>query len=209
MLQLDDDLQPRDEEHDQLETCSSAVAVNYGASSLSQHHKGYKNTGEDYEPVTHNNTTAIEVPVLPSREGLKQPMDEILDLHETVGISPNSTAMHNRDSATRSTFEAANAEADLDMLLNSFNETKFLDSSSVSSSGIPAATKTASVRNEAQAPASFGDTIDNLLQETSGLIKIDSGMPAGVKTSFVMPPTSNPSSKSKLLDDFDSWLDSI
>ncbi|KAG8487363.1 hypothetical protein CXB51_020886 [Gossypium anomalum] len=149
--------------------------------------------------------------------------------------SSESRAPDNLNSTTASNkkvpkFEAAAAEAKLDMLLNSFNETKLLDTSDLSSKkpssigslkassldsllddllqetsttvnrGIDSS-KTAAVNSTSE------DLLDDLLQETSSTI-VDTklGLDNNVRSSS---SSSQPVSKSKILNDFDSWLDTI
>ncbi|KAA8524309.1 hypothetical protein F0562_010732 [Nyssa sinensis] len=138
----------------------------------------------------------------------------------------------------QSRFETAAAEAELDMLLDSFNETKFIDSSGFSekssykayvsqqetsaslSEGIsfqsaPAQPlkKGPDLLKSGLAVTDFDNALDELLNETSNLMS-----QAGASSSheviaapvdILSPPSSHPVSKSKVLDDFDSWLDTI
>lgn len=117
----------------------------------------------------------------------------------------------------QSEFEAATAEAELDMLLDSFSETKILDASSIGSA-VQGAAKMHS--NElprigsdslAAAATNLDDDLDNLLQETSGLTNQSSSiLPEGNKGAIPFTQSSsNSGSNSKPLDDFDSWLDTI
>ncbi|KAL2476707.1 hypothetical protein Adt_37443 [Abeliophyllum distichum] len=152
---------------------------------------------------------------------------------------PESISNVTVDSATMKSarFEAANAEAELDMLLDSFNENKFLESSTVtkrsnnlsyvsqedtsasfleaSSSVQLASAKSLNnghyVMKHQSMPALIDNTIDNLLEETSDMVNINvKTQPHDVKAvPHSTPSSSDPISKSKLLDDFDSWLDTI
>lgn len=63
--------------------------------------------------------------------------------------------------------------------------------------------------NLAKVPAHIDTTIDDLLEETSILVNInDITLPLDVNTApHSTNSSSYPTSKSKLLDDFDSWLD--
>lgn len=117
-------------------------------------------------------------------------------------------------------FEASTAEAELDMLLDSFGETKINDSSGFSS------VKTVSVQEAAfmaplqlprKAPdssvlatANFGDELDDLINETSVQIR-QSGPSQAQKERAVHEFRSSHSggTKSEEQDDFDSWLDTI
>lgn len=120
----------------------------------------------------------------------------------------------------QSEFEAATAEAELDMLLDSFSETKILDSSSSK----PA--DTLPLQEEAKvspfqlprkgpdslptATANLDDDLDDLLNKTSGLTNQSSPFqPEGESSVPFTQSSSNSGSKSKALDDFDSWLDTL
>ncbi|CAI9784408.1 unnamed protein product [Fraxinus pennsylvanica] len=130
------------------------------------------------------------------------------------------------DSAAKKSarFEAAPAGAELDMLPDSFGETKFFETSSETkrsnnlayvqqedTSQLGPAESLNNVMNHAKMPAYVDTTINNLLEETSILIIInDITLPLDVNAA---PHSTNssldPTLKSKLLDDFDSWLDTI
>lgn len=122
------------------------------------------------------------------------------------------------------TFKAAAAEAELDMLLNSFAETKLLDSSGFTSIALPVS------QNEAHAlppltrnapgsskptsiAANLDDALDNLLAETSNLLNPNGlHQPWEAKSApneIQLSSASQSAPKSKILDDFDSWLDTI
>ncbi|CAA0816203.1 Unknown protein [Striga hermonthica] len=100
-----------------------------------------------------------------------------------------------------SIFEAASAEAELDMLLSSFGETEIVESIG------------GNVKNHEHTltSANIDDDIDKLLEETSNLTVLD-GRRGSNEVSAIADDRSsalNADSKSKLLDDFDSWLDTI
>lgn len=121
-----------------------------------------------------------------------------------------------------SRFEAAMAEAELDMLLDSFSETQLLDTSlnidkpsTIGSSSFPSVSSftpqtTSGKGADSYKNASsigFDDAIDDLLGQPGNI-----GEEPRPKTAT---PGSQPSpllgsgSSSKMLDDFDSWLDTI
>ncbi|XP_022764125.1 uncharacterized protein LOC111309317 [Durio zibethinus] len=179
------------------------------------------------------------------------------------GKSGESRAEDNSNSASvsdkrDSTFEAATAEAELDMLLNSFSESKLLDTSGLKSEkpssdfhreGTPflpqVARKGVDSSKSAAITSSFDDVLDNLLQETSTMVNqgVDSSKSAAVNSTVddflddllaetstmvnqnrlsrhedakAVPDdniqsslSSQSASKSKVLNDFDSWLDTI
>lgn len=131
------------------------------------------------------------------------------------------TLVTEKDSKRSSAFESAAAEAELDMLLNSFSETKLFDPSATDSE-----VDIYKKQHETPLPSrenpsldipitsSLDDAVDNLLEETSkqdrkGSLSQSTEMKA---TSFELPSStssSDPSSKSKVLEDFDSWFDMI
>ncbi|GAA0163428.1 hypothetical protein LIER_39594 [Lithospermum erythrorhizon] len=116
-----------------------------------------------------------------------------------------------------SKFEALTAEAELDMLLDSFSETKFLESSIGEKilEDVPSIEPMKKVPEKVKPPAlaiNFNEDIDELLKETStstSIINVESGSHEvnAAPKDFLLDP--DPTSKSKLLDDFDSWLDTI
>ncbi|KAK9284374.1 hypothetical protein L1049_023545 [Liquidambar formosana] len=182
--------------------------------------------------------------------------DQNSGLEFTAQINMNSIALPNRKLPI---FEAATAEAELDMLLDSFNETKFLASSELieksgntfpvlqeeiyiappqlSSKGQDSSktasitanfdddiddllVKTSNLMNQNGAlqpqnvkPLPLDDAIDDLLNETPTLTdQIGISQPQKLKAAplDVNPsPSSHSGPKSKVLDDFDSWLDTI
>lgn len=113
------------------------------------------------------------------------------------------------------TFEATTAEQELDMLLDSFSETKINDSSGLRS-----------VKEEASVPplqlprkgidssmlnaANLDDALDDLINETS--ITINQSGPSYPQEKMAVhdfQSSSHTGTKSKELDDFDSWLDTV
>ncbi|GMI88562.1 ECERIFERUM 16, r RST1 interacting protein [Hibiscus trionum] len=177
---------------------------------------------------------------------------EFSESRAAVGL--NSTSVSNKEMPT---FEAAAAEAELDMLLNSFSETKVLGTSSSGSKkpssdlymeGSPSVPQyTTKGIDSVKAPprsSNFDGLLDDLLQETSTTVNrgIDSSKTAAVNSAFddilddLLQETStmvNPKglseqkfakaasdnnvgssssqlvSESKVLNDFESWLDTI
>ncbi|KAL9458238.1 hypothetical protein AB3S75_007160 [Citrus x aurantiifolia] len=114
-------------------------------------------------------------------------------------------------------FEATAAEAELDMLLDSFNDTGFSDSSCSKFSNSSVSQQTSStappqlsrkgpdLSKSASVTASFDDVLDDLLEETSNLMN-----PNGLSRPHEAQSSSSQSvTESKVLDDFDSWLDTI
>ncbi|KAI3457185.1 hypothetical protein Pfo_013848 [Paulownia fortunei] len=218
---LDDELQACGEDKHDPQTCTSAAETDSGASSLSYNEEVSKNVQRYHEPVSSPITVTANIPVQNSEEGLKpikQNMDEILQSQVTErSISPKSISERIVDSTAGNPpiFEAASVEAELDMLLSSFSETNVLESTSASSTEIPSVAavsgKTVKQGTHMMKPANIDDDIDNLLEETSYLTKTHGRrLSNGVEASpDDITSTMHPSSKSKLLDDFDSWLDTI
>ncbi|CAN0915200.1 Protein ECERIFERUM 16 [Linum grandiflorum] len=100
------------------------------------------------------------------------------------------------------TFEAAAAEAELDMLLDSFGDTKLVDPSP-STSGTTFPVWQDSRMN---VPSEVDDMLDNLLEETSSVLNNNKPYQhTGIESST----SSQSVSKSEVLDDFGSWLDSM
>lgn len=149
-------------------------------------------------------------------------------LHEVGSLDDREpslvTHVTEKYSKPSSEFEATAAEEELDMLLNSFSETKPFGSSAIQSD-IATSTKlhttpTSSVAENScvgiPVTSSLDDALDNLLEETSKQDNKDGLSQSTVvkATSFHLPSSSSsssshPSSKSKVLDDFDSWFDTI
>lgn len=180
------------------------------------------------------------------------------------GESGQSRARDNSNSASVShknvsTFEAAAAEAELDMLLNSLSETKLLEMSGLNaekpssnfhredSSPLPQLARkgvdssksaavnssldgllddllqeTSSMVNQGVNPSvsaavssTIDDLLDDLLQETSpmvnqnGLSEHDEDVKAARDNNMQSSSSSQSVLKSKVLNDFDSWLDTI
>lgn len=166
--------------------------------------------------------------------------DEIL---QAKGIGqtdmPRYTPEINVNSAAKKPlqFKVGNAEAELDMLLGSFTETKFPESkrateelwdnsfltrndvsSSISERG--SSSQKVPTRSDVIEPGLVGtvardmkldDIVDDLLRETSILTDKNKGSLGDEATSAFRntPSSSKPVTKSKLTDDFDSWFDTI
>ncbi|XP_021888555.1 uncharacterized protein LOC110807677 isoform X2 [Carica papaya] len=140
-----------------------------------------------------------------------------------------STAQFNVNSSAKTKkkhfmFESSAAEAELDMLLDSFSDSKISDAPRYKSeNSLSHADKQASTsqshslregpgsRRIASTTANFDDVVDDLLEQTSNLVNQNAspqpqevkGFPHETKTS------SHSVNKSRVLDDFASWLDTI
>ncbi|XP_057956051.1 protein ECERIFERUM 16 isoform X2 [Malania oleifera] len=121
-------------------------------------------------------------------------------------------------------FEPSAAEAELDLLLNSFGETSFLDSSSSKekpSNTLPVSQETPApppqiaregpnLYGTASATANLDNAIDDLLEETCNLMnQKDALLSLDASAPLDGGALSHSNPKSKVLDDFDSWLDTI
>lgn len=141
-------------------------------------------------------------------------------------ILPEATAPSVINSYTEpnrkiSNIKVAAAEAELDTLLDSLNETKVRDSSCLRSPRARSIQKYTFVapmqhQREIQDPLAsmtpnLDDSLDELLKDTSRLINPNSlSPPKGEKTNhFSQSSSSHSETKSTVLDDFDSWLDTI
>ncbi|KAG8372247.1 hypothetical protein BUALT_Bualt12G0046600 [Buddleja alternifolia] len=138
-------------------------------------------------------TSAVEIDSGPSHLGYNQEKSKILQqYHKPIssaqGVNPieeikDEIVLQSQQTDRIPSANLTSVEAELDMLLNSFAETNIVDSSPVK---LP--------------------SIDNLLEQTSDLTKMDR---RGLSHGSVNTSTDDISSKSKLLEDFDSWLDTI
>ncbi|KAL3509292.1 hypothetical protein ACH5RR_028693 [Cinchona calisaya] len=188
-----------------------------------------KNIHLSHEYMSSNSSWSIHTS---SPTSITHPVDDLWQVNEASGsTSGKSTSDVSADSVAKkpSRFEAAAAEAELDILLGSFNETKFFDSTSMTQ-------QSSRTSNEAQASSiqsllvpiqnvregsdvtffgrmdtSLDDTLDDLLKETSSAINTKGASPVHKvnAASHGAPSATQPPSKSKILDDFDSWLDTI
>lgn len=202
---LDDEY---DEDKHDRQTYTSAAETNTISSSLGYNLGVSKNVQQHREPGSSSITATGDLLVQTSEESnpVKQNSVEILQSQE-VNRSKSPV------SGKPPIFEVASAEAELDMLLNSFSETTILESSGASLTGI---TSTADASGESMKkgthmvepvlnPANIDDAIDSLLQETS----IVDDEQISLVTEANSESISSTIPKSKILDDFDSWLDTI
>ncbi|KAL0302103.1 UNVERIFIED_CONTAM: hypothetical protein Sangu_2501900 [Sesamum angustifolium] len=228
-LFLEPDLLPPELLGDESQACGegndsqTAVAIDTGTSTLSYKQEGSKNFEQFGEPSSFTTTSGnLSVQTSEGLEPIKQIKDDTFQSqgnYRSISSNPVSERIADSTSGNPPIFEAVSAEAELDMLLSSFNETELLGSSSTASTGIPSTAaasadtlkKGTDIMKPATTPVNVYDGIDDLLKETSRLIKTE-----GKQTSQMVTPSPddissamNPTSKSKLHDDFDSWLDTI
>lgn len=130
---------------------------------------------------------------------------------------PNKKFMVENANKKASTFEATTAEAELDMLLNSFSETIDLDTPTAASSssniddGVFKATpqlpsKGPNSAKKVPIAAELDDALDDLLQDTSYLISHEE---KPFNNSHIQSLSPHSGTNIIANDDFDSWLDSI
>ncbi|GER50379.1 2-oxoglutarate (2OG) and Fe(II)-dependent oxygenase superfamily protein [Striga asiatica] len=202
--ELLDELQAYDEDKYDPKTRTSSTETKSRFSS-SLHNQEFR---QKHGPLSSTITLARDHhPVqTPARvlEPLKQENIGILQSQDTArSISRESVTEEIFVSTAKSPsiFEAVSAEAELDMLLSSLGETKIVES------------KGGNVNNHEHAvkSANIDDDIDKLLEETSYLTILDGGRGSNEVSAIADARSSalNADSKSKLLDDFDSWLDTI
>ncbi|KAJ4975538.1 hypothetical protein NE237_000644 [Protea cynaroides] len=215
-------------------TCESEVAEHI--SDILYHERGDKDMVVDYKNDAPSATSSSEHPGRPmvnhEEALLVNPVkidsrrSEQTDTTEVAGSIawPNLTSTTDSDKNS-SRFEAAAAEAELDLLLDSFVESKFLDSSDLkeinsfevvgreSSTPSPGLTPIqAQVASKSVAGTVIpDDAIDDLLWGVSNM-KTQDNMPKHQDNAVLpdMPSTTRGSgSNSNVLSDIDSWLDTI
>ncbi|KAL6535822.1 hypothetical protein OROHE_012666 [Orobanche hederae] len=203
---LDDELQAREEDKHDSETCTFVAETDFLASSL-DHNQEFLKNGEQYHESSSVSVTK-KIHVRTSKGELK-PQATV----RSISLESISNCKFDSSDKNTSTFEETSAEAELDMLLSSFGETKINESSRASPMSVAAfSSETVKKRTHMMETRNLDGDIDKLLEETSNLARIDGRQVSNeVRSSPDVVPSSalNPSSKSKLLDDFDSWLDTI
>lgn len=133
---------------------------------------------------------------------------------ENKAFQPSAeTNLHSiEDTAVKhSTFEATAVEEDLDMLLDSLDVTKSSASFTVPLGNLPQISNKEPVQSRiASVTASLDDALDDLLEETSTLMKPNVlSWPQEEKHVHHSILSSHSQNKSKVSDDFDSWFDSL
>ncbi|XP_015081000.1 uncharacterized protein LOC107024525 [Solanum pennellii] len=157
--------------------------------------------------------------------------------HPTLADESSNPSTASKDEAGQndtlmcvpSAFKAAAAEAELDMLLDSVTEIEICESTNVidqsirpypvTQAGTPTPLSEVSTQpkrgHDLPKPAisdiSLDDTLDDLLKETSIVTnKNELSLPNEVSsTASHASSASQPVSKSKIIDDFDSWFDTL
>ncbi|CBI21908.3 unnamed protein product, partial [Vitis vinifera] len=179
--------------------------------------------------VMSSDTTRIRNPVISSPNQSAKSENQVKDKAKQFGRAAQTrdlelAAQINKVSVAdpekkQSVFEAAAAEAELDMLLDSFNETNKFDSLGFKKSrnALPVFQQKPSMTppqlSRKVVTANLDDALDDLLEETSNLMDQNGTKPPqqakptspGIQCSS----SSHSGQGSKVLDDFDSWLDTI
>lgn len=144
-------------------------------------------------------------------------------LLKQIDVDPSKLGKSTRQSSVKpfadipikilATFEAATAEEELDMLLDSFSETKINDPSILRSLQEEASVPPLQVPRKGTDPsilmaANLDDAFDDLMNEIS--IPINQGGPSRPQEKMAVHDfqSSHTGSKSKV-DDFDSWFDTL
>ncbi|KAL8126791.1 hypothetical protein AgCh_013905 [Apium graveolens] len=204
-----------------LKPCTSEIPVrSETAKTSSEVSKGANKFDWDIEV---QGTSDLDHPVKSESLAFKSRSDESLMPESKIQLSNEPASVQNK---SHYGFKAADAEAELDMLLDSFSEPNVPQSSLLkeeprySTSTILAeettsdqlvSTRAKNSLDQSNAASTLDDSLDDLLMETSNRINQDIVSRSNIvktATPDVHPSSSGPI-KSKLLDDFDSWLDSI
>lgn len=208
----------RSQESEQIKTCNSEVATTISE----EFSEKVKIANQNTERTSYGSGGSNDADRPLSSQGSISVTAVNVDLSE----APQSTEESNLNSVSDSqkkvsTFEAAAAEEDLDMLLDSFSETKKVANPSGirSNNAFPVFQQEASlskhVPDSSKTPpviADLDDSLDDLLEETSNVMNqncLSQSLEGKSSLGIVQSSSSNTGTKSPVLDDFDSWLDTI
>ncbi|WVZ02939.1 hypothetical protein V8G54_023745 [Vigna mungo] len=209
------------EEHKELETKVDNDLTN----SISKEFGLDNNAADQFAPSS-SSTCSHPASKFPSSNDFNIPVNSVITEFQQASstgkhkpfVLSSDASLHSTEHTRGkqySTFEAASAEKELDMLLDSFTDTKILDypvSLGVSSGYPPQILKKDPVPSKiASFTANLDDALDDLLEETSTLIKPNVLLlPHEEKpVNHSMKSSSHSESKSKVTDDFDSWFDTL
>lgn len=204
----------RSQESEQIKTCNSEVATTISE----EFSEKVKIANQNTERTSYGSGGSNDADRPLSSQGSISVTAVNVDLSE----APQSTEESNLNSVSDSqkkvsTFEAAAAEEDLDMLLDSFSETKKVANPSGirSNNTFPVFQQEASlskhVPDSSKTPPVIAD-LDDLLEETSNVMNqncLSQSLEGKSSLGIVQSSSSNTGTKSPVLDDFDSWLDTI
>lgn len=208
----------RSQESDQIKTCNSEVARTI-SEEFSQK---VEIADQNMERTSYGSTGSNDT-------------DRTLSSQESISVNAVNVALRQigkssqieaPQSTEESNFEAAAAEEELDMLLDSYNETtKIANPSGIRSNNafpvfqqeastspsplskhVPDSSKTSPII------ADLDDALDDLLEETSNVTNkncLSQSAEGQSVLGIVQSSSSYTGTKSQVLDDFDSWLDTI
>lgn len=157
--------------------CKSNAVTSEAEELASVHNKNMNSSVSFCQDPTLSNPSLISSDQVDVVDGKVNTSDQNKTPDSTRYNAPEAKPKQNKDKRLPTlTFEATAAEAELDMLLGSFSETKLLDSSSIRPSAqqeAPIAVPQHSSKSMTPAISSINldDDLDNLLEETSSLVK--------------------------------------
>lgn len=206
------------EKHDSDLASSKSSTAEKDSNSLTSTNKSNENRHQDSHLGTTSNNSRHPTLAYESSNPSTASKDE-------AGQNDTLMCVSNKPSA----FKAAAAEAELDMLLDSVTEIEICESTNVidqsirpfpaTQAGTPTPLSEVSTQpkrdHDQPKPAisdiSLDDTLDDLLKETSIVTnKNEFSLPNEVSsTAGHASSASQPVSKSKIIDDFDSWFDTL
>ncbi|KAM3745320.1 hypothetical protein ACB098_06G117400 [Castanea mollissima] len=220
----------RCQESNQMQTCHSQASTTISEKFSEK----FKIEDRSFEVTSSGSSGSRANQTLSGRESISVKCIDV-DLREigksTQNEASQSTAEHSVKAVLKhhnqkklSTIEAADAEEELDMLLDSFGETKkaFNSSDFRSNNPFPVSQKEVYVApslskigpdssKTSSGIANLDDALDDLLEETSNLMN-QTGLSQPLEEKAVhqvQTSSSHSGTKSKVLDEFDSWLDTI
>nr|XP_023915918.1 uncharacterized protein LOC112027490 isoform X1 [Quercus suber]XP_023915919.1 uncharacterized protein LOC112027490 isoform X1 [Quercus suber]POF06182.1 hypothetical protein CFP56_27259 [Quercus suber] len=218
----------RCQESNQMQTCYSQASTTISEKFSEK----FKIEDQSSEVMSSGSSGSSTNQTLSSHESISVKYIDV-DLREIGKSTQNEASQSTAELSVKSvldpqkklsTFEAADAEEELDMLLDSFGETKkaFNSSDFRSSNPFPVSQKEVYVApslskigpdssKTSSGIANLDDTLDDLLEETSNVMN-QTGLSQSLEEKAVHPVQSSSSqsgTKSKVLDEFDSWLDTI
>ncbi|KAL4620493.1 hypothetical protein ACB092_06G158300 [Castanea dentata] len=220
----------RCQESNQMQTCYSQASTTISEKFSEK----FKIEDRSSEVTSSGSSGSSTNQTLSGRESISVKCIDV-DLREigksTQNEASQSTSEHSVKAVLKhhnqkklSTIEAANAEEELDMLLDSFGETKkaFNSSDFRSNNPFPVSQKEVYVApslskigpdssKTSSGIANLDDALDDLLEETSNVMN-QTGLSQPLEEKAVhrvQTSSSHSGTKSKVLDEFDSWLDTI
>ncbi|KAF5481369.1 hypothetical protein F2P56_002026 [Juglans regia] len=211
------------QESNQIETCYTEPATAISEEVLDK----VKIAGQNTQHTLSTTSGSSKADQRLSSQGLVS----VNVINASQNKKPQSTEQFDANSVWEpqtklSSFEAAAAEEELDMLLDSFSETKKIfnpsgfrsnDSSPIlQQEGSMAPSPLSKPGRDSSKPSPFiatlDDSLDDLLEETSNVMSqnvLPQLLEGKADLDAVQSSSSHSGTKSKVLDEFDSWLDTI